>query len=59
MLFAETFHEILVAVGLLATKVEVAVDGLDVIVKLLENEEQCHAIGAAAECYEMQSVMGK
>jgi hypothetical protein len=59
MLFAETFHEILVTVGLFAPKVKVAVDGLDAIVKLLENKEQCHAVGAAAECYEMQSVMGK
>ncbi len=52
----EVGNEGLVAVALFATKVEVAVHGLHPVVQALEHEQEAHAVGAAAEGYEVEGI---
>lgn len=55
-LLAKRNHELLIAVGLCSTKMEIAVDGLYLIAKTLENEQQSNAVGPAADCHEVAGI---
>lgn len=50
MLFAKVAYESFIAVGFVATKMEIAVQGVHVEPLLLHHEGKCHRICAAAKC---------
>ena len=55
----ELTDESLITVGLFATKVEIAMSGLEAISQTPQHHQQGHAIGAATEGHDMQTVAGE
>ena len=53
VVFAELTDKILVAQTLLATQLEIAMDSLDTIAQLPERQQECHAVGSAADGYQV------
>ena len=58
-LVAKSLDKSLVAVGLLATKLEVTMHSLDAIAQLLKDQQQRHTVGTTAECYKVQALVGQ
>ena len=59
ILLTEIFDELLVAVALVATQMEVAVGSLNAVACCQENAQQGDAVGSPAEGYDMQTFTGQ
>jgi hypothetical protein len=55
MFTTEFFHENLITVRLLVTQVKITVDGLDMIVQLLQDKQQGHTVGTPTDGHEMET----